>query len=236
MSNLFSSFDPMVNIIRFRIRLNWISRAIPLLFLPQAYWMTNSQLLKTIQNIINYLYGELSAVFGLVALPGTVFIFLRFFFFIFFCNLIGLAPYIFTRSSHMSFTLTLALPIWIGSIVFSIKNQYNRLFAHLVPRGTPVALIPVMVIIETVRNVIRPGTLSIRLAANIVAGHLLLTLLGSQGPAARGLIILGLIISLVLLLCLELAVACIQAYVFTILSSLYLNELRTVAFNKNISR
>jgi F-type H+-transporting ATPase subunit a len=93
-----------------------------------------------------------------------------------------------------------------------------------------------MVIIETVRNVIRPGTLSIRLAANIVAGHLLLTLLGSQGPAARGLIILGLIISLVLLLCLELAVACIQAYVFTILSSLYLNELRTVAFNKNISR
>merc|ERR1719260_407555 len=143
----------------------------------------------------------------------------------------GLAPYIFTRSSHISFTLTLALPIWTGSIVFSIKNQYNRLFAHLVPRGTPVALIPVMVIIETVRNVIRPGTLSIRLAANIVAGHLLLTLLGSQGPAVRGLIV-----SLVLLLCLELAVACIQAYVFTILRSLYLNELRTVTFNKNISR
>jgi len=93
-----------------------------------------------------------------------------------------------------------------------------------------------MVIIETVRNVIRPGTLSIRLAANIVAGHLLLTLLGSQGPAVRGLIILGLIVSLVLLLCLELAVACIQAYVFTILRSLYLNELRTVTFNKNISR
>ena len=92
-----------------------------------------------------------------------------------------------------------------------------------------------MVIIETVRNVIRPGTLSIRLAANIVAGHLLLTLLGSQGPAVRGLIILGLIVSLVLLLCLELAVACIQAYVFTILRSLYLNELRTVTFNKNIS-
>merc|ERR1712150_212471 len=111
---------------------------------------------------------------------------------------------------------------------------YNRLFAHLVPRGTPVALIPVMVIIETVRNVIRPGTLSIRLAANIVAGHLLLTLLGSQGPAVRGLIILGLIVSLVLLLCL--ALACIQAYVFTILRSLYLNELRTVTFNKNISR
>jgi len=235
MTNLFSSFDPMVNIIGFNIRLNWISRIIPILILPQAYWITSSQIIKSIENIINYLHGELAAVFGLVALPGTIFTFLRFFFFIFFCNLIGLAPYIFTRSSHISFTLTLALPIWLGRILFSMKNQYNRLFAHLVPTGTPGALIPVIVIIETVSNVIRPGTLSIRLAANIVAGHLLLTLLGSQGPNAQGIVLLVLIGRLILLLCLELAVACIQAYVFTILRSLYLNELRTVSFNKNIS-
>jgi len=235
MTNLFSSFDPMVNIIGFNIRLNWISRIIPILILPQAYWITSSQIIKSIENIINYLHGELAAVFGLVALPGTIFTFLRFFFFIFFCNLIGLAPYIFTRSSHMSFTLTLALPIWLGRILFSMKNQYNRLFAHLVPTGTPGALIPVIVIIETVSNVIRPGTLSIRLAANIVAGHLLLTLLGSQGPNTQGIVLLVLMGRLILLLCLELAVACIQAYVFTILRSLYLNELRTVSFNKNIS-
>merc|ERR1711879_250397 len=100
----------------------------------------------------------------------------------------------------------------------------------------PGALIPVIVIIETVSNVIRPGTLSIRLAANIVAGHLLLTLLGSQGPNAQGIVLLFLIGRLILLLCLELAVACIQSYVFTILRSLYLNELRTVSFNKNISK
>lgn len=235
MTNLFSSFDPMVNIIGFNIRLNWISRIIPILVLPQAYWITSSQIIKSIENIINYLHGELAAVFGLIALPGTIFTFLRFFFFIFFCNLIGLAPYIFTRSSHMSFTLTLALPIWLGRILFSMKNQYNRLFAHLVPTGTPGALIPVIVIIETVSNVIRPGTLSIRLAANMVAGHLLLTLLGSQGPNAQGIVLLVLMGRLILLLCLELAVACIQAYVFTILRSLYLNELRTVSFNKNIS-
>lgn len=103
------------------------------------------------------------------------------------------------------------------------------------PRGTPVALMPVIVIIETVRNVIRPGTLSIRLAANIVAGHLLLTLLGSQGLNVAGITIFILLFSLILLLCLELAVACIQAYVFTILRSLYLNELSGVEFNKNIS-
>merc|ERR1719470_739970 len=144
----------------------------------------------------------------------------------------GLAPYIFTSSSHISFTLTLAIPIWIGRIVFSIKNQYNRLFAHLVPSGTPVALIPVIVIIETVRNVIRPVTLSIRLAANIVAGHLLLTLLGSQGPLLGALSLAILFVGLVLLLLLEVAVACIQSYVFTILRSLYLGELISVEFNK----
>merc|ERR1719361_1699110 len=146
----------------------------------------------------------------------------------------GLAPYIFTSSSHISFTLTLAMPICLGRIVFSIKNHYNNLFAHLVPRGTPVALMPVIVIIETVRNVIRPITLSIRLAANIVAGDLLLTLLGSQGPRVSGTIMIILIISLILLLMLEVAVACIQSYVFTILSSLYLNELISTSFNQKV--
>merc|ERR1712168_1564177 len=68
----------------------------------------------------------------------------------------------------------------LGSIIISIIFQYNNLFAHLVPKGTPGFLIPIIVIIETVSNIIRPLTLSIRLAANIVAGHLLLTLLGSQ--------------------------------------------------------
>ena len=71
------------------------------------------------------------------------------------------------------------MPLWLGRIILSIIYQYNNLLAHLVPVGTPRFLIPVIVIIETVRNIIRPLTLSIRLAANIVAGHLLLTLLGS---------------------------------------------------------
>jgi len=131
-------------------------------------------------------------------------------------------------------TLVLALPIWLGTILFSIIFQYNRLLAHLVPLGTPSFLIPVIVIIETVRNIIRPITLSIRLAANIVAGHLLLTLLGSQGSGISIIIIIILIIRLILLLILEIAVACIQSYVFTILSSLYLNELIRINFNKKI--
>merc|ERR1711908_246104 len=112
----------------------------------------------------------------------------------------------------------------------------GNLLAHLVPLGTPSFLIPVIVIIETVSNVIRPITLSIRLAANIVAGHLLLTLLGSQGPGVSGLILIILVISLILLLILEVAVACIQSYVFTILSSSYLNELMRVSFNQKMAK
>merc|ERR1711983_383917 len=84
----------------------------------------------------------------------------------------------------------------------------------------------------TVSNIIRPLTLSIRLAANIVAGHLLLTLLGSQGPNLSYFNLLCLMMGLFLL---EVAVACIQSYVFTILRSLYLNELIRNKFNKIMS-
>merc|ERR1712074_196968 len=122
----------------------------------------------------------------------------------------------------------------LGRIILSIIYQYNNLLAHLVPVGTPRFLIPVIVIIETVRNIIRPLTLSIRLAANIVAGHLLLTLFGSQGPLLSLFNLSLLIIGLFILLLLEVAVACIQSYVFTILSSLYLNELIRNRFNKVI--
>lgn len=118
-------------------------------------------------------------------------------------------------------------------MLYSIVYQYNNLFAHLVPVGTPPFLMPIIVIIETIRSIIRPITLSIRLAANIVAGHLLLTLLGSQGPSLAFINLIILIIGIVLLLLLEVAVACIQSYVFTILSSLYLNELIRTNFNKN---
>merc|ERR1711868_255775 len=148
---------------------------------------------------IFFLKKELDAVFGDFIIPGTIFIFVSIFFFIIFSNFIGLVPYIFTSTSHLSITLVLALPIWLGTILFSIIFQYNNLLAHLVPLGTPSFLIPTIVIIETVRNVIRPITLSIRLAANMVAGHLLLTLLGSQGPNIRIIIIRVLLLRLVII-------------------------------------
>merc|ERR1712096_169151 len=69
---------------------------------------------------------------------------------------------------------------WMGCILWSIIFQYKNILVHLVPVGTPAVLIPVIVIIETIRNLIRPGALAVRLAANIVAGHLLLSFGGSR--------------------------------------------------------
>ncbi|KAG7168384.1 Cytochrome c oxidase subunit 1-like 8, partial [Homarus americanus] len=90
--------------------------------------------------------------------------------------------------------------------------------------GTPGLLIPFMVLVETLRNIIRPGTLAVRLAANIIAGHLLLTLLGNIGPSLSITLVSFLMLAQILLLILESAVAIIQSYVFTVLRTFYARE------------
>jgi F-type H+-transporting ATPase subunit a len=101
------------------------------------------------------------------------------------------------------------------------------MFAHLVPQRTPGVLIPFIVLIESVRNIIRPGTLAVRLTANMIAGHLLITLLGNQTAARSGVILSILINVQILLIVLELAVSIIQAYVFTVLITLYTSEIHS---------
>jgi F-type H+-transporting ATPase subunit a len=93
-----------------------------------------------------------------------------------------------------------------------------------VPQGTPRILIPFIVCIETIRNVIRPGTLAVRLTANIIAGHLLLTLIGNTGNSLSLILVNFLLIGQVALLMLESAVSIIQSYVFAVLSTLYSSE------------
>lgn len=155
---------------------------------------------------------------------GRTLIFIRLFTIILFNNFLGLFPYIFTRTRHIRITLRLALPLWLRFILFGWLNNTTHILAHLVPSGTPAALISFIVIIETLRNIIRPGTLSIRLTANIIAGHLLITLLGNTGPSIRLIILNILIVTQIVLLTLESAVAIIQSYVFSVLRTLYSTE------------
>lgn len=219
-SNLFSIFDPHS---RINYSFNWIRIFIPLLFLPNQFWFKKSKIFIFWYSIINFLLKEFNN-FKKNNLTNII-IFLSIFTIILIINFIGLFPYIFTPSRHLSITLPLSLTIWLRIILFYWTQITNLTFAHLVPLNTPSLLIIFMVLIETIRNLIRPITLSVRLSANIIAGHLLLCLLGSTGPSIDIKLINILIITQILLFTLELAVSIIQSYVFITLISLYSNEL-----------
>lgn len=221
-TNLFSVFDPSSSI--FNLSLNWIRTFLGLLLIPSAYWLIPSRWHIFWNSILITLHKEFKTLLGPSGHSGSTFIFVSLFSLILFNNFIGLFPYIFTRTSHLTLTLTLALPLWLCFILYGWINQTQHIFAHLVPQGTPAVLIPFIVCIETISNIIRPGTLAVRLAANIIAGHLLLTLLGNTGPSLSYAIVSLLLIGQIALLVLESAVAIIQSYVFAVLSTLYSRE------------
>ena len=221
-TNLFSVFDPSAN---FNLAINWLSAALILSFALPIFWLTPRKFILALNSVSNKLHSEFKTLIGPTSLPGSSFLFIALFIFIVINNFLGLFPYIFTASRHITITLTLALPLWLRFILFGWLNHTNHIFAHLVPQSTPSALIPFIVLIESIRNVIRPITLSVRLIANIVAGHLLITLLGNQTAVASNLILLSLIVTQILLLTLERAVAIIQSYVFAVLTTLYSREI-----------
>nr|YP_009132522.1 ATP synthase F0 subunit 6 [Pelophylax cypriensis]AKA55341.1 ATP synthase F0 subunit 6 [Pelophylax cypriensis] len=142
-------------------------------------------------------------------------------------NLLGLLPYTFTPTTQLSINLGLALPLWLATVLVGFRNQFNHSLAHFLPEGTPTPLIPVLILIETISLFIRPLALGVRLTANLTAGHLLIHLISSAVSAIFSLSPTASMLTfavLVLLTILEIAVAMIQAYVFVLLLSLYLQE------------
>nr|YP_007025675.1 ATP synthase F0 subunit 6 [Neaxius glyptocercus]AEW68314.1 ATP synthase F0 subunit 6 [Neaxius glyptocercus] len=221
MTSLFSIFEPSSSLMN--LSLNWLSTYLGLLCLPFMYWASPSRWLYIWNKVICTLHGEFKILLGPKQSSMSI-VFVALFSFIVWNNFLGLFPYIFTSSSHLAMTLSLSLPLWLTLMIFGWSNNSQHMFAHLVPQGTPSVLMPFMVLIETISNVIRPGTLAVRLAANMIAGHLLLTLLGGTGPSVSYYLVIVLILSQILLLVLESAVAIIQSYVFAVLSTLYASE------------
>lgn len=142
-------------------------------------------------------------------------------------NILGLLPYTFTPTTQLSLNMGLAVPLWLATVLIGMRNQPTISLGHLLPEGTPTPLIPVLIIIETISLFIRPIALGVRLTANLTAGHLLIQLIATAvfvlGPIMPTVSILTAIL-LFLLSLLEVAVAMIQAYVFVLLLSLYLQE------------
>nr|YP_009255404.1 ATP synthase F0 subunit 6 [Melanagromyza sojae]ANA56771.1 ATP synthase F0 subunit 6 [Melanagromyza sojae] len=222
MTNLFSVFDPSSSI--FNLSLNWLSTFLGILLIPSTFWLLPSRHNILWNNILLTLHKEFKTLMGPNSHNGSTLIFISLFSMVLFNNFMGLFPYIFTSTSHLTLTLSLALPLWLCFMIYGWINHTQHMFAHLVPQGTPAILMPFMVCIETISNIIRPGTLAVRLSANMIAGHLLLTLLGNTGPSMSLLLINILLISQLALLMLESAVAIIQSYVFAVLSTLYSSE------------
>nr|BBG74414.1 ATPase subunits 6 [Trigonolampa miriceps] len=142
-------------------------------------------------------------------------------------NILGLLPYTFTPTTQLSLNLGFAVPLWLATVIIGMRNQPTVALGHLLPEGTPTLLIPVLIIIETISLFIRPLALGVRLTANLTAGHLLIGLISTAAvvllPIMPSVAILTTTI-LILLTLLEVAVAMIQAYVFVLLLSLYLQE------------
>nr|ALO76775.1 ATP synthase F0 subunit 6 [Chrysomelidae sp. SPH01] len=220
MMNLFSSFDPSSN---FNLSLNWLSTFIGMLLIPPMFWIIPSRFSMIWTKIILTLHMEFKILIK-NKYQGSTLMFISLFSLIMFNNFLGLFPYIFTTTSHMVLTLSLALPMWVSFMIYGWFNNTINMFAHLIPQGTPPILMPFMVCIETISNIIRPGTLAIRLSANMIAGHLLMTLLGNTGSSLSLYMINILLIIQIILLILETAVSLIQSYVFSILSTLYSSE------------
>nr|YP_010338812.1 ATP synthase F0 subunit 6 [Glaucosphaera vacuolata]UNJ18762.1 ATP synthase F0 subunit 6 [Glaucosphaera vacuolata] len=182
-----------------------------------------------LENLFKFVINMVKDAAGLKGEPFVPFIFILFLF-ILICNLIGLVPYTFTVTSHIVFTFSLALMVFVGITIIGIKTHGINFLNAFLPKGTPVFIIPLLVVIEFISYVIKVFTLSIRLFANMVSGHILLkivvtfvwTMLSAGGLLAMFSCLPFMF--LFVLLGLELGVAILQAYVFTLLSCVYLRD------------
>uniref|UniRef100_A0AAU7YS16 ATP synthase subunit a n=1 Tax=Rhopalus nigricornis TaxID=3151526 RepID=A0AAU7YS16_9HEMI len=219
MTNLFSTFDPATSLY---LSMNWMSTLTCFLLIPVTYWSLPNRM----NVMLNLFTLKLNEEFKMLMGPnskGMTLMMISLFLFILVNNMMGLLPYIFTSSSHLVFTLTMALPLWLSLMIYGWINQTNHMFAHLIPAGTPAMLMPFMVMIETISNLIRPSSLAVRLTANMIAGHLLMSLLGNNSMNSGVMLPLIMMVQIMLML-FESAVSLIQAYVFSVLSTLYSSE------------
>jgi F-type H+-transporting ATPase subunit a len=152
------------------------------------------------------------------------------FMFVLFSNLLGLIPYSYTTTSQIVVTFAMALTIFVGVTLIALVKHGFHFFSFFVPSGAPKALIPFLVIIEVISYFVRPVSLSVRLFANMLAGHTMLkvfaglaVMIASAGGVAAAGSVLPLI-AIIGLTGLEVLVAVLQAYVFTILTCMYLND------------
>lgn len=186
----------------------------------------NYRLLSAYTNTLDVIFSQLSRTIS-ASLKGFSILVASTFIVVIILNLIGLIPYCFRLSRHLVITLSLGLPLWFSLIISRFSYKPKAATAHFLPDGAPDWLNPFLVLIESSRILVRPLTLSFRLAANITAGHIVLSLLGIYIAAAlfssyTSSVILMATSSFYILF--EVAICIIQAYIFCLLVSLYRDD------------
>nr|YP_009127064.1 ATP synthase F0 subunit 6 [Anodonta lucida]AHJ59879.1 ATP synthase F0 subunit 6 [Anodonta lucida] len=205
----------------------WIGGFVGLLVSLTGVWVSasgvNVMFLSLIDVILDLVKSCSGKFFGGFAL-GQVSLFVV----IFIVNISGMFPNVFSPTSHLSLTLSLAMTIWFCLVLSGWMFSWKESVGHLVPSGSPIGLIPLLVLIESVSILIRPITLGVRLAANITMGHLMLHVIGEyvvgffynisfMGSLLSSLVMWGYVIF-------EFAVSFLQAYVFVLLVGLYSSD------------
>nr|QLD22650.1 ATP synthase F0 subunit 6 [Hadrosciurus ignitus] len=200
--------------------------AFPNILFPSPNRLVNNRLVSLQQWLIQLVLKQMMTMHNLKGRTWSLML-ISLIMFIGSTNLLGLLPHSFTPTTQLSMNLGMAIPLWAGAVITGFRHKTKASLAHFLPQGTPIPLIPMLVIIETISLFIQPMALAVRLTANITAGHLLMHLIGGATLVLTSIstpTALVTFIILVLLTILEFAVALIQAYVFTLLVSLYLHD------------
>ena len=202
------------------------SLAVVLIF-RSRYWVYSPRWVIIIHTFKDTISSQVFRSFGL-NLGGFINVITGLFLFLIFLNLRGLIPYVFRPTSHLAVSLSLGLPLWLSLLVSGVFFSPSSVVAGLLPIGAPAPLNPFLVLIETVSIMVRPITLSVRLMANISAGHIVLTLVGNYITTrvlTAGLFSRFLLVSIqVLYSVFEFGIGVIQAYIFCLLITLYSDE------------
>nr|YP_001650780.1 ATP synthase F0 subunit 6 [Aulorhynchus flavidus]BAF74904.1 ATPase subunit 6 [Aulorhynchus flavidus] len=222
-----SFFDQFMSPVFMGIPLILLALSLPWILLPNPTlrWLSNRFLAlqnSAIGNATQQLFSPINPNghnWAILLIPLLLFLITL--------NMLGILPYTFTPTTQLSINLAIATPLWLATVILGMRKQPTIALSHILPMGTPNLLIPILIIIETISLFVRPVALAVRMTANLTAGHLLMQLIATAGFVLMSnmpVIALNICIVLFLLSLLEMAVAMIQAYVFVLLLTLYLQE------------
>uniref|UniRef100_Q642W8 ATP synthase subunit a n=1 Tax=Clymenella torquata TaxID=292503 RepID=Q642W8_CLYTO len=229
LTDIFSALDPATNSFmttQFTSTLMWLFNFLFIFLLSSSFWITPNRLSTLTSNVASTLYYQSTRTSGnlMKSFPSMI---SSLFIIIILMNLHGLIPYSFSITSHLIFTLTLGLSLWFAILLSSMMYKPMKFMGSLLPGGAPDWLNPALVIIETISIMVRPITLSFRLAANMSAGHIVLSLMGIYTASAlfsSTLAASTLLITQMGYMMFEVGICLIQAYIFTLLLTLYADD------------